>query len=141
MNIPDVNVVIPLFRTDHENHERAWAWWNASTERGEPFTAPDVVWMGFVRVVTGQRSMKNPDTLAHAWDFVDAMTSQPLYLRYVPGPHTLKNCQKASTTAKLTGSALTDAYIAACAMDYGATVVTFDRDFRKFDNLRVHELS
>lgn len=33
------------------------------------------------------------------------------------------------------------AFIAACASAIGATVVTFDRDFRKFDGLRVLELA
>ena len=32
---------------------------------------------------------------------------------------------------------VTDAYIAAAAISLGATVVTFDRDFRRFDGLSV----
>ena len=35
---------------------------------------------------------------------------------------------------------VTDAYIAAAAISLGATVVTFDRDFRRFDGLSVLEL-
>lgn len=141
MNIPDVNVLVPLFRADHSFHASAKAWWAAATKRGEPFTIPDVVWMGFMRLVTDPRCFKEPDSLADAWAFRHAVSAQPLHLKYVPGPDTMANCQRASTAAKLSGSSLSDAYIAACAMDYGATIVTFDRDFRKFDDLRVLELS
>lgn len=46
-------------------------------------------------------------------------------------------CREASATANL----VTDAYIAATAISLGATLVTFDRDFRRFDGLKVLELS
>jgi predicted nucleic acid-binding protein len=36
---------------------------------------------------------------------------------------------------------VTDAYIAASAVTLGAGVVTFDRDFRKFDGVRILEPS
>ena len=44
-------------------------------------------------------------------------------------------------SAKASANLVTDAYIAAAAIALGATVVTFDRDFRRFDGLSVLELS
>ena len=43
--------------------------------------------------------------------------------------------------ADASANLVTDAYIASAAMAMGATVVTFDRDFRRFDGLSVLELS
>lgn len=140
MNIPDVNVLIALHRPDHVHHSVATAWWRGAEERGEPYSIPDVVSMGFVRIVTG-KSFEEPTTLEVAWQFLDALAERPLHIKYVNGPDTLAHCRTTSLAARARGKLLSDAYIAACAMNYGATVVTFDRDFRKFDNLRVTELA
>ena len=141
MNIPDVNVLVALFHEDSAQHGAAQAWWADSARRGEPFAIPDVVSTGFVRVVTNRRIYATPAELAQAFAFIRALSAHPHCLRYVAGPDTLAHCENASIQARMTGPDLTDAHIAAAAMDYGATVVTFDRDFRKFDNLRVLELA
>ncbi|WP_164512488.1 TA system VapC family ribonuclease toxin [Nocardioides baekrokdamisoli] len=136
-----MNVLVALFHEDGPEHARARAWWDESVRKGEPFTVPDVAWTGFLRVVTNRRLYDEAPDLAQAWAFVRAMSAHPQCLKHVPGPDTLMRCETATTQARRTGPDISDAYLAAVAMDYGATVVTFDRDFRKFDDLRVTELA
>lgn len=140
MNVPDVNVLVALYRGDHPHHVAASAWWAESTEAGEPFTIPDLVWVAFARIVTNHRAVIVPATFEQAWAFAAAATAQPTYLTFAPEPRTLQEFSRLSQDARATGNLLTDAYIAATASVYGATLVTFDRDFRKFDGLRVREL-
>jgi toxin-antitoxin system PIN domain toxin len=139
--VPDVNVLVPLHRPGHVHHERARRWWDDFTSRGEPFTVPDIVWSGFVRIVTHPRILNPPSSRQQAWLFVEAMRSRGTYLEYARHPRLLQmfrtQCQEAGATANL----VTDAYIAAVALSLGATIVTFDRDFRRFDGLKVLELS
>jgi toxin-antitoxin system PIN domain toxin len=139
--VPDVNVLIPLHRPGHVHHQRAQEWWQEFASRGEPLTVPDVIWSGFVRVATHPRILRPPSSVEEAWQFVNAVRALGIYIPYASHPRLMDlfaaQCQEASATANL----VTDAYIAAGAIALGATVVTFDRDFRRFDGLSVLELS
>lgn len=141
MNIPDVNVLVALFRPDHRYHRAAAAWWAASSDRGEPFSVPDVVWSGFTRVVTNGRIFEEPASFAQAQDFVGALLAQPTHATWVAHARTLEEFARLGADVSARGNLVTDVYIAACAATYGGTVVTFDRDYRRFDGLRVRELS
>jgi uncharacterized protein len=138
--IPDVNVLVPLHRPGHAHHRRAQDWWQDFASSGEPLTVPDVIWMGFVRVVTHPRILRPPSSLEEAWQFVEAVRARGTYIQYASHPRLMDlfaaQCQDASASANL----VTDAYIAATAISLGATIVTFDRDFRRFDGPRVIEL-
>lgn len=139
MNVLDVNVLIALFRPDHVHHERATTWWDASQQAGKSFTVPDVVAVGFCRLVTNRRIYSVPATFAEACDFLGALRAQDLSLGFVADPRTMAEFERLGHSIDVRGDLVTDTYIAAVASSYGATVVTFDRDFRRFDGLRVFE--
>jgi toxin-antitoxin system PIN domain toxin len=137
----DVNVVIALASGGHPLRPAATAWWEKTLESGETFTVPDIVWVGFARIVTHQRGVPRPVAWAEAWRFAEAFMAHPKYLRFLVDPRTMEEFVRIAGDAGARGDLVTDAYIAGCAAAYGGTVVTFDRDFRKFDGLRVTELS
>ncbi len=141
MNLPDVNVLVALYRPEHPAHRAAREWWEGALRAGQPFTVAEVVWLGFIRTVTNRRIFAVPATLEEALSFVEALTAQPLHLRFVTDPRTQGHFTALARAAAVKGDLVSDTYIAACASVYGATVVTFDRDFRKFDGLRVLELA
>ncbi len=141
MNVIDVNVLIAIFRADHGHHHVAATWWTESRRRGEPFTVPDVVWLAFTRIVTDRRAFETPAGFKDAWLFAEAMMLHPTYLSFAASSRTIDEFVRLALEAGAGGNLLTDAYIAACAAAYGGTVVTFDRDFRKFDGLRILELT
>ncbi len=141
MNVPDVNVLIGLFRPEHPHHAAARSWWATSRAAGEPFTVPEVVWSGFARVVTNPRAFTVAASFAEAWAFVESVTRQPTHRTYAAHPRTLAEFARLAGESGARGNLVADAYIAACAAAYGGTVVTFDRDYRRFDGLRVLELS
>ena len=137
----DVNVIIALASASHPLREAATEWWAETKATGQPFTVPDLVWVGFARILTNSRSVPTPVTWEDAWHFAEAFMAQPKYLRFLVDPRTMEEFVRLASTAGARGDLVTDAYVAACAAAYGGTVVTFDRDFRKFDDLRVLELS
>jgi len=141
VNLLDVNVLIALFRGESAHHSTAMAWWSQADAIGAPFTVTDPVWASFVRVVTNPRAFDVAATFDEAWAFVGTIRSQPTYRRYLDAFEPLHEFERLCRGTNATGNLVTDAYIAACASAIGATVVTFDRDFRKFDGLRVLELS
>ncbi len=139
MNLLDVNVLVALYRPSHPHHAVASQWLRESLSRGEPFTVPDVVWLGFLRLVTNRRVLPAPATFGQAWEFVASLRAQPAYLQFSPHPRTLTEFARVGLRANASVNLVTDAYIAASAVTLGATVVTFDRDFRKFDGVRILE--
>lgn len=141
MLVLDANVVVALFRPEHTHHDVARRWWLETMAAGAAFTVPDIVWAGVTRLLTNPRVFEVPATFEQAWRFAEAMMLQPSYLRAQTGSRVLDEFANLGLEVKARGDLLTDAYIAACAAAYGGTVVTFDRDFRKFDGLRVLELA
>lgn len=141
MNVLDVNVLVALFHAEHQHHVPARAWWDASTLDEQPFTVPDAVVTGFLRVVTSSRALTPRPTPRQAWEFVDTLFAQPTYLAFAADPRTVARFRTLCSMSAARGDLISDAYIAACAATYGGTVVTFDRDFRRFDGIRVLELT
>ena len=141
MKVLDANVVLALYRPDHPHHASASRWWQGSTGSGEPFTVPDLVWVAFCRLVTNPRVMPVPASFEQAWAFHRAVREQGGYASYAAHPHTLMEFARLCSEVGARANLVTDAYTAAIASTLGASVVTFDRDFRKFDGVRVEELT
>jgi toxin-antitoxin system PIN domain toxin len=138
VNLPDVNILVALYRPDHIHHHSATEWW---TSTDEPFTVPDAVWSGFIRIATNRHIWVGPASASEAWEFAHSVTEQSTHRAYPPSSGVLVHFERLCREVNAHGSLLSDAYIGACAVAVGGTVVTFDRDFRKFDGLRVKELS
>lgn len=137
MIVLDVNVVVAAFRDDHPHHPIALSWLARTLDGSEPVVVPDLVWVGFVRVVTSSRIFDPAASLDQAFAFVEAVCSAARYVA-VPGlADGLDRFRRAALDADATGNLLPDAYIAAVAYAHGAAVATFDRDFRRFDGLRL----
>ncbi len=139
MNVLDVNVLLALFRPDHVHHDRAVQWWEASVAAGEAFTVPDIVWVGFFRLVTNRRVYTVPASFDEACEFFDAVNGQDLSLRFTGDARLVPEFLRLGRVSAVRGDLVTDAFIAATAVVYGGSVVTFDRDFRKLDGVRVVE--
>ena len=139
MIVPDVNVLVALFRGDHEHHRTVADWWRRTSEAGVSFTAPDLVWTGFVRIVTSHRIFKVPASVDEAFGFVNALTAQPTHVTMGPLPHGMEEFERLCRDGHATGDFVPDAYLAAVARCLGAAVATLDRDFRRFDDLRLVE--
>ena len=141
MNVLDANVVLALYRPDHVHHVAASRWWDGALSGGDPFTVPDLVWVAFTRLVTNHRVLPVPATFEQAWAYAEAVQQQGAYATYQAHPRTLVEFARLCSESRAVGNLITDAYIAAIATSLGGTVITFDRDFRKFDGVRVVELT
>jgi uncharacterized protein len=141
VNLLDVNVLVALYRADHSDHQLAVAWWEKSLGSGEPFIVPDVCWIGFVRVVTNSRVFPEPATPHEALTVLAAVHGQGLHMGNGHLSGVLGAFGELCAKTRAGGNLETGAYIAAVARSLGATVVTFDRDFRRFDGIQVLEIS
>lgn len=139
MNLPDVNILVALYRPDHVHHEPASEWWESSAH--ETFTVPDAAWSGFIRTATNRRIWADPASASEAWDFARSVMEQSTHRSFPSDAGVLAHFERLCREVNAHANLVSDAYLAASAVAVGGTVVTFDRDFRKFDDLRVLELS
>lgn len=136
MIVIDVNVLLAAHRRDHPRHEVALPWFDRLTRSDERFTVPDFLWSSFLRISSNRRIFTVPTPLADAFTFVRAVRSQPNHLPIVPSPSHLGTLEELCTSSDAAGDLVVDAYLAAITIELGATLVSFDRDFARFERLR-----
>ncbi|MDR0416808.1 MAG: PIN domain-containing protein [Propionibacteriaceae bacterium] len=132
MIVLDVNVLVAAYVSGHQFHTAARSFLHAALETGG-VAAPDVVWSGFARVVTHPDLMRPPAAWPDLRAFADAIQRHPGYRSDVRGLTSPLNslwtlCQTADARRNL----VSDAYIAAVAIEHNAAVATWDADFARF---------
>lgn len=135
MKLLDANLVISAARPDHRHHPIARRWFERLVVARERFTVPDVVWAAHVRIVTNGRVFPQPSTPAEAFAFVRQMQDHPLFVPVVPGAGHLVHFERLCTDFHVIGPTVSDAYLAAIAIEHGCTLVSLDGDFGRFDGL------
>lgn len=135
----DVNVWLALAIEEHPQHQTAASYWarNAGTTR----LFCRVSAMSLVRLLTHPKLMSDkPLTLAKAWALYQSFAALP-GVAMLGEPDGLDADLGALVTPKLPPRLFTDAYFAALARSTRLRLVTFDKDFERFDQLAVLRLA
>lgn len=132
----DVNILLPAHRTDHPHHDLVYPWLAALVQGEEPFGAPNSVWASFVRIATHRRIFAEPSPLSEAFAFLRAIQAQPGYLNVGAGPCHVSIFERTCRDGAAAGELVADAYLASIAIEHGAKLVSLDRDFARFGDLR-----
>ena len=135
MLLLDVNVVVAAYREDLPQHELVSRWLEDLADQREPFTVPPTVWASFVRLVTNRRIFNPPTTVRQAFAFVDAVCARPNHLLVVPGPRHLELLKRVCEEGDATGDLVSDAVLAAIALEHDCIVASLDRDFARFASI------
>lgn len=132
----DVNVLVDAFRPGAPSHPVVRPWLEGALTGPEQVAILPVVASGFLRLVTSRRVFPDPTPLPEAMAFVDAVLSAPRALLVPPGAGQWAHFTALVIDLHLTGDDVPDAFIAAAAMELGATLVSSDRGFRRYPALR-----
>lgn len=137
MIVVDVNVLLAAFRADHAHHPMARPWLERTLSGNDSVLVPDLAWVGFLRLVTNTHIFDVPSTPAEAFEFVDAVCAADAYAG-IPGLNDgLAAFRDAVLDADAWGNLIPDAYLASVALTHAAPIASFDRDFRRFDGLKI----
>ena len=136
MIIPDINLLLYTYDTASPFHAKAAAWWQACLSGTEPVGLPQVVVFGFVRVGTNARVFQDPLTPAEATGHVRKWQEQPVVRLLESSPEHVERVLKLLESLGTAGNLVTDAQLAAIAIEYDAVLHTADADFVRFQNLR-----
>jgi toxin-antitoxin system PIN domain toxin len=132
--IPDINMLVYAHREEMPHHPAARQWLEQVLEQGSPFGVPDLVFAGFVRLVT-QRPFDPVTPLQTAFDFCRTIMRAPGYVRVTTGERHWELFESLCCRCHVQGADTTDAFLAAIALERGAVWVTFDHDFRQYPGL------
>jgi toxin-antitoxin system PIN domain toxin len=136
MIVPDVNLLIYAYDSSSPLHLRAASWWQACLMGEEPVLLPEVVVFGFVRVSTNPRAFLHPLTTAEAVAHVRSWLPQETVTIPEATPGHFERVLALLEALGTAGNLVTDAQIAAVAIEHDAVVHTADADFIRFKGLR-----
>ena len=136
MIIPDINLLLYAYDSASPFHAKAVAWWQACLSGTDLVGLPYVVLFGFVRVGTNARAFQHPFTPAEAAGHVRTWLVRPVVRLLEPAPDHVEGVLGLLEALGTAGNLVTDAQIAATAIEYDAVLHTADADFLRFQSLR-----
>lgn len=137
MILPDVNVLVAAHRASHVHHSLAHGFLKKTHEERLLLALCDVTLSALVRLATHPRIFGRPSTPDEAFGFVGELRGFPGAVHVSPGPDHWKIFEELCRRSGATGGLVTDAYLAALAMEHGCVVATFDQDFARFPGVRM----
>lgn len=136
MKLLDVNVVLAAHRDDHPDFEVARTWLQQTMAAGMRFSIVDLVAGAFLRVATNRRIFSIPTPVDEAFAYLKALRAQPSHMMLAPGPRHLTLLEQLCASAEASGDLVADAQLAAIALEHACEMVSFDRDFARFSELK-----
>ncbi len=136
MIVPDVNLLLYAYSGQARFHEPARLWWESLLNGTERVGLPWSVVASFVRLMTNRSAVEVAITPSQALDFVDAWFMHSHVVTLNPSSRHLMILRRNLEAVGIGGNLVTDAHIAAVALEHHAEVHTNDRDFSRFPGLR-----
>jgi uncharacterized protein len=135
ISLPDVNVWIAIAAEGHVDHPIAREWFQSQPSEAIAFCR--ISQMGLLRLLTNPKVMRTATrTLENAWELYDDLLSDRRVV-FADEPAGLTHGWRSLTKSGTWGvNTWTDAYLAAFALEYSFTFVTFDSGFRKWPELQ-----
>jgi toxin-antitoxin system PIN domain toxin len=141
MRCVDVNVLVYAHRPESPNHHDHREWLEQARTGVEPLGIPSMVMSGFLRVVTHPRVFAEPTPIEVALEFAETLHRSPAVVPVAPGERHWQIFTDLCRRLGARGNAVPDAFLAAIAIEQGATWVSTDRGFAGVPGLRwVHPL-
>jgi toxin-antitoxin system PIN domain toxin len=135
LKLLDVNVVLAAHRDDHPDFPVARTWLQQTLAAGSLFAVVDLVAGAFLRIATNRRIFSIPTPVEDAFAYLKALRAQPNHIMLAPGAQHLALLEQLCRSAEASGDLVADAQLAAIALEHAAELVSFDRDFARFEEL------
>jgi toxin-antitoxin system PIN domain toxin len=133
--LPDVNVLVYAHRKDSPHHDEARRWLEDTIASDRAYAYSELVVSAFVQIVTHPRVFDPPSTVSAALAFASDLMTPDHAVPVAPGPRHWEIFEKLCRQSKAKGNMVSDAYLAALAIESGSEWVSTDGDFARFDGL------
>lgn len=135
MKLVDANILLYAYDSSSVHHAVCRTWLENALNDDEPVGLPCQSTLAFVRISTNPRAVRKPLATSAACAIVASLIERPATVIVEPGEHFWSTFREVVDQARVTGPLITDAVLAALAIETGATVCSTDRDFRRFAGL------
>lgn len=136
----DANVLIYAHWEDFPQNGNAKGWLASALVGSERVGFAGITLVAYLRLATSGKFLSPPLPMADACEQIEACLAAPAATYLGDGPQTWPLVRSQLVDYRVRGNLTNDAYLAALALANDATVVTFDRDFARFTNVRVRYL-
>ncbi len=136
MIVPDANLLLYTVDSKSPFHNVAGQWWSRCLNGAVPVGLCHPVVFAFVRISTNHRAFAQPLSLTQATQVVQSWYDRQITRTLYPSArHTHHVLELLTASGSAGGNMVTDAQIAALAIEHQAEVHTADHDFRRFPGL------
>lgn len=137
MILLDANVLLYAYPPRATQHERCRSWVESALSGVDPVGIPWMTVHAFLRIATNPRAFEHPLSMDEAADIVSDWLTLPVVTQIEPGERDWDILRTLLRSGQVAGPLVTDAALAALALEHGATLCTTDRDFTRFAGLRL----
>ncbi len=132
----DANLLLYASDTSSVHHPAARRWLESVLSGGEAVGLPWAALLAFLRVGTNPRIRKDAFTVEEACGIVAEWLERPNITLLNPGERHWQILRDMMARGQVRGPLVTDAHLAALAIEHGAEFATTDRDFARFPGLK-----
>lgn len=137
MTLVDSNLLIYAYVPSSKYHEAARRWLEARFSELEPVGLPWASILAFVRISTSSRILARPLSIDEVIKIVSTWLVRANVTVLSPGEGHWEILQDLLSEGQASGPLVTDAHLAALAIEHGATLASADRDFARFPGLKL----
>ena len=135
MILADVNVLIYAFRPDSAHHATCKPWLNRIILGDSQFGVSRLILSAVARITTNSRVFKEPNSIDEVFAYCNNLLNQPHCEIIEPSERHWSIFTRLCTQTDTKGPRMTDAWLAALAIEHGCTWITYDRDYSRFPQL------
>ncbi len=135
MIIPDINLLVYAYNELAPHHLCARKWWEALLSTESVVGLPWAVAMGFIRLMTHRQVLVDPMPVEQCCAIVSEWLERPNVQPLEPGPRHFSIFREFLTKIGIAGNLVTDAHLAAMAVENACELHSNDSDFSRFSGL------
>jgi uncharacterized protein len=136
MILMDVNLLIYAEDDQCDQHTAARTWWDERLSGIETVGLAWTVIQAFIRVSTNPRASRNPLKLNEAVARIQSWLDQPCVRILQPTEQHWTIFQQMLRAGNATANLVSDAHLAALAVEHNCVLQSTDRDFARFRGLK-----
>ena len=135
MILVDANILLYAEDSLSEHHDPARAWWDAQLSGSAPVCLCWPVLTAFIRIATNSRLHQRPLTLKEAANRVQSWIDQPCVRLIHPTEEHWEIFQRMLHEGNAMANLVSDAHLAALAIEHNCELCSTDADFTRFPGL------
>lgn len=136
MNLVDANVLLYARNQKDHRYDRSYRWLEQALVGREQVALPWLSLLAFLRLATKAGVFPHPLTVGEAVGQVRSWRSAPAAILVEPTSRHLDVLAGLLAEVGTGGNLVSDAHLAALAVEHDATVITYDHDFGRFPGVR-----